>query len=166
MGGNGSTGGNRSKYHNKNSNSGNAGGHNRKNSTGGGGRGGPSSQTNNPTGSDGQSNAPWPTYSHPWQGHMLCTPAPCPLDNSVHRPLWPHRASTSLVPPCRAAAAVAAIVPASHRRPRMELLAQCGLGPEVAGQLFQLHGAPPASYLDPGLGGGLQRDAPHHSISW
>jgi hypothetical protein len=39
----GSTGGNRSKYHNKNRNSGNDGGHNDKNSTGGGGRGGCSS---------------------------------------------------------------------------------------------------------------------------
>jgi hypothetical protein len=26
--------------------------------------------------------------------------------------------------------------------------------------------AQPAPYLGPGLGGGLQRDAPHHSVSW
>jgi hypothetical protein len=65
-GGNGGTGGNRSKYHNKNRNSGNSGGHNGKNSTGGGGHGGSSSQTTAPTGSDGRTNSPWPTYGHPW----------------------------------------------------------------------------------------------------
>jgi hypothetical protein len=30
----------------------------------------------------------------------------------------------------------------------------------------QGHDASPASYLGPGLGGGLRRDAPHHSINW
>jgi hypothetical protein len=40
------------------------------------------------------------------------------------------------------------------------------LGPTVVGQLFQLHGASPVSYLGPGLGGGLRRDTPYHSISW
>jgi hypothetical protein len=65
-GGNGGTGGNRSKYHNKNRNSGNGSGHNDKNSTGGGGRGGSSSQTTAPTGSDSRTNAPWLTYSHLW----------------------------------------------------------------------------------------------------
>jgi hypothetical protein len=63
---NSSIGGNRSKYHNKNRNSGNGGGHNGKNNTGGGGRGGSSSQTTASTGSDGRTNAPWPTYGHPW----------------------------------------------------------------------------------------------------
>jgi hypothetical protein len=57
-GGNDGTGGNRSKYHNKNRNSGNGGSHNSKNSTGGGGRGGSFSQTTAPTGSDGRTNAP------------------------------------------------------------------------------------------------------------
>jgi hypothetical protein len=65
-GGNGRTCGNRSKYHNKNHNSGNGGGHNDKNSIGGRGRGGSSSQTTTPTGFDGRTNAPWPTYGHPW----------------------------------------------------------------------------------------------------
>jgi hypothetical protein len=65
-GGNGGTGGNWSKYHNKNHNSGNDDGHNGKNSTGGGGHGGSSSQTTVPIGSDGQTNAPWLTYDHPW----------------------------------------------------------------------------------------------------
>jgi hypothetical protein len=77
-GGNGGTGGNRSKYHNKNRNSGNGGGHNGKNNTGGGGRGGSSSQTTAPTGSDGRTNAPWPTYDHPWQRHMTMYPGPVP----------------------------------------------------------------------------------------
>jgi hypothetical protein len=65
-GGNGGACGNRSKYHNKNCNSGNGSGHNGKNSTGGGGRGGSSNQTTAPTGSNGRTNAPWPTYGHPW----------------------------------------------------------------------------------------------------
>jgi hypothetical protein len=43
--GNGSVGGNQTKYHNKNHNSGHGGGHNDKNSTGGGGHGGSSGQT-------------------------------------------------------------------------------------------------------------------------
>jgi hypothetical protein len=75
---NGGTGGNRSKYHNKNRNSGNGSGHNGKNNIGGGGRGGSTSQTTAPTGSDGRPNAPWPTYSHPWQGHMTMYPGPMP----------------------------------------------------------------------------------------
>jgi hypothetical protein len=66
------------KYHNKNRNSGNGGGHNDKNSTGGEGHGGSSSQTTTPTGSDGRTNAPWPTYGHPWQGHMTMYPGPVP----------------------------------------------------------------------------------------
>jgi hypothetical protein len=57
--------GNRSKYHNKNRTSGTGGGHNGKNNTGSGGSGGSSSQTTVPTGSDGRTNAPWPTYAHP-----------------------------------------------------------------------------------------------------
>jgi hypothetical protein len=71
-------------------------------------------------------------------------------------------------PPVRAAAAAAAavVVPASRPGPRMEPLSRCQLGLAVVGQLFQIRGAPPASYHDLGLGGGLRRDAPHHSISW
>jgi hypothetical protein len=91
------------------------------------------------------------------------TPA---ADSSVRMPSWPHRASTSLPPPVRATTAAAAAVPASRPGPRMEPLARRQLGPAVVDQPFQLHGAPPASYLGPGLGGGLRRDAPHHSISW
>jgi hypothetical protein len=45
----------------------------------------------------------------------------------------------------------------------MEPLTRRQLGPAVAGLLLQLHGAPPASYLGPGLGGGLRCDAPHHT---
>jgi hypothetical protein len=62
-GDNSSAGGNRSKNHNKNRNSGYGGGHNDKNSTGGGGRGG----------SFGRTNAPRPTYDHPWQ---VCASSP------------------------------------------------------------------------------------------
>jgi hypothetical protein len=48
-GGNDGTGGNRTKYHNKNCHSGTGGGHNGKNSTDGGGRGDSSSQPTAPT---------------------------------------------------------------------------------------------------------------------
>jgi hypothetical protein len=72
------TGGNRTKYNNKNCNSSNGGGHNGKNNTGGGGRGDSSGQTTTPTGSDGRTNALWPTYDHPWQGHMTMYPGPVP----------------------------------------------------------------------------------------
>jgi hypothetical protein len=72
------TGGNRTKYNNKNRNSSNGGGHNGKNNTGGGGRGDSSDQTTTPTGSDGRTNALWPTYDHPWQGHMTMYPGPVP----------------------------------------------------------------------------------------
>jgi hypothetical protein len=51
-------------------------------------------------------------------------------------------------PPVQAAAIAAAdVVPASHPGPRMKPLAQQQLGPAVAGQLFQLHGAPPPPTL-------------------
>jgi hypothetical protein len=99
-GGNGGTGGNRTKYNNKNRNSGNGGNHNGKNSTGGGGRGGSSGQTTTPTGSDGRIKGPWPTYGHPWQGHMTMYPSLVPLDSSARRPSWPHRASTRLQTSC------------------------------------------------------------------
>jgi hypothetical protein len=72
-GGNGGTGGNQNKYNNKNRNSGNG-----KNNNGDGGRGGSSGQTTAFTGSDGRTNAPWPTYDHPWQGHMTMYLGPVP----------------------------------------------------------------------------------------
>jgi hypothetical protein len=63
---NNDTGGNRNKYNNKNRNSDNGSGNNGKNSNDGGGRGGSSGQTIAPTGSNGRTNTPWPTYDHPW----------------------------------------------------------------------------------------------------
>jgi hypothetical protein len=59
----------------KNCTSGNGGGNNSKNSNGSRGRGGSSGQTTAPTGSDGRTNAPRPTYDHPWQGHVTMYPA-------------------------------------------------------------------------------------------
>jgi hypothetical protein len=53
----------------------------------------------------------------------------------------------------------------NNKNPRMEPLAQRKLGPAVAGQLLRHHSAPLAPFLGLGLGGGLRRDAPHHSIS-
>jgi hypothetical protein len=67
-------------------------------------------------------------------------------------------------PPVRAIAV--AVVPAGRPGPRMEPLSRRRLGLAVVGQLLQHNGAPPAPYLGPGLGGGLRRDAPHHSVSW
>jgi hypothetical protein len=72
-------GNNWSKYHNKNRNSSNGDDHNGKNNTSGGGCGGSSSQTITPASSDGQTNAPWLTYDHPWQGHMTMYPGPVPV---------------------------------------------------------------------------------------
>jgi hypothetical protein len=83
-GGNSSTSGNRNKYNNKNHNSGNGSGNNDKNSNDDGGRGGSSGQTIAPIGSDGRTNTPWPTYGHPWQGHM--TMYPCPVPTRQQRP--------------------------------------------------------------------------------
>jgi hypothetical protein len=77
-GGNDGTGGNRTKYNNKNRNSGNDGGHNSKNNTDGRGRGDSSGQTTAPTGSTSRTNAPWPTYDHLWQGHMTMYSGPVP----------------------------------------------------------------------------------------
>jgi hypothetical protein len=71
-------GGNQTKYHNKNHNSGNGDGHNGKNNTGDRGCDGSSSHTTAPTGSNGQTNAPCPTYGHLWQGHMTMYPGPVP----------------------------------------------------------------------------------------
>jgi hypothetical protein len=48
----------------------------------------------------------------------------------------------------------------------MEPLARRKMGSAVAGQVLQHHGAPPTPYLGLGLGDGLRRDAPHHSVSW
>jgi hypothetical protein len=78
-GGNSGTDGNRNKYNNKNRNSDNGGGNNGKNSNSGEGYGGSSGQTTAPTGSDGRTNAPWPTYGHPWQGYMTIYPGPMPV---------------------------------------------------------------------------------------
>jgi hypothetical protein len=76
--GNNGTGGNRTKYNNKNHNNGNGGGHHGKNSTSGGGHGVSSGQTTAPTGSDGRTMGPWPTYGHPWQGHITIYSGPMP----------------------------------------------------------------------------------------
>jgi hypothetical protein len=75
---NGGTSGDRNKYNNKNHNSGNGGDNNGKNSNDDGGHGGSSGQTTAPTCSDGRTDAPWPTYGHPWQGHMTMYPSPVP----------------------------------------------------------------------------------------
>jgi hypothetical protein len=69
-GGNSGNSGNRNKNNNKNRNSGHGGGNNGRNSNGSGGRNSSSGQTTIPTASDGRTDTPWPTYGHPWQGHM------------------------------------------------------------------------------------------------
>jgi hypothetical protein len=97
---NGSTGGNQTKYNNKHRNSGNGDGNNGKNNTGNEGRGGSSGQTTTPIDFADRTNTPCPTYGHLWQGHMTMYPAPCPLDNSVRKPSWPHQVSTCLPASC------------------------------------------------------------------
>jgi hypothetical protein len=69
-GGNSGNSGHRNKNNNKNRN---GGGNN-----GNGGRNSCSSQTTVPTASDGRTDTPWPTYSHPWQEHMTIYPGPVP----------------------------------------------------------------------------------------
>jgi hypothetical protein len=69
-GGNSGNSGNRNKNNSKNCNSGHGGGNNDRNSNGSGGRNSSSGQTTLPTASDGRTGTPWPTYGHPWQGHM------------------------------------------------------------------------------------------------
>jgi hypothetical protein len=160
-------GGNRTKYTNKNHNSGNSGGHNGKNSTDDGGRGVSSRQTTAPlVPTIGPTHRGRPTATR-GRGHMTMYPGSCARWTAVSAGFRGHtRPQHVSRPPVRAtAAAAAAAVPASRPGPRMEPLARCKLGPVVAGQLLQHHDAPPASYLSPGLGGRLWRDAPHHSIS-
>jgi hypothetical protein len=71
-------GGGNSDNRNKNRNSSSGGGNNDKNNNGGGGRNSSSGPTTAPTTSNGKTGAPWPTYGHPWQGHMTIYPGPVP----------------------------------------------------------------------------------------
>jgi hypothetical protein len=73
-GGNG--GGIWNRNNNKNRNNDNDGGTNGKNSNGGSGRNNSSGQPIAPSTSDGRTGTPWPTYGHPWQGHMTVYPSP------------------------------------------------------------------------------------------
>jgi hypothetical protein len=74
----GDNSGNRNKNNNKNRNDGHGGGNNNRNSNGSGDRNSSSGQTTVPTTSDGRTDMPWPTYNHPWQGHMTIYPGPVP----------------------------------------------------------------------------------------
>jgi hypothetical protein len=69
--------GHRNKNNNKNCNGGHGGGNNGRNN-GSGGRNSSSGQTIVPTAFDGRTGMPWPTYGHPWQGHMTIYPGPVP----------------------------------------------------------------------------------------
>jgi hypothetical protein len=73
-GGNNNNGSNR----NKNRNGSHGGGNNGSNNNDNGGRNSSSGQTTAPTTSDGRTRAPWPTYGHPWQGHMTVYSDPLP----------------------------------------------------------------------------------------
>jgi hypothetical protein len=72
-GGNSGNGGYRNKNNNKNCNGGHGGGNN-----GSDGCNSSSAQTTASTASDGRTGTPWPTYGHPWQGHMTVYPGPVP----------------------------------------------------------------------------------------
>jgi hypothetical protein len=76
--GNSGNGGHRNKNYNKNRNGGHGGGNNGRTSNGSGGRNSSFGQTTAPTASDGRTGTPWPTYGHPWQGHMTIYPGPVP----------------------------------------------------------------------------------------
>jgi hypothetical protein len=77
-GGNNSNSGHRNKNNNKNRNGGHGSGNNGKNNNDSGGRNSSSGQTTVPTASNGRTGTPWPTYGHPWQGHMTVYPSPVP----------------------------------------------------------------------------------------
>jgi hypothetical protein len=77
-GGNSSNSGHRNKNNNKNRNGDHGGGNNDRNNNGTGGRNSSSGQTTIPTASEGRTVMPWPTYDHPWQGHMTVYPGPVP----------------------------------------------------------------------------------------
>jgi hypothetical protein len=77
-GGNSGNGGHRNKNYNKNRNNGHDGGNNGRTRNDSGGHNSSSGQTNAPTASDGRTGTPWPTYGHPWQGHMTVYPGPVP----------------------------------------------------------------------------------------
>jgi hypothetical protein len=66
------------KNNKKNYNGGHGGGNNGRNSNSSDSRNSSSGQTTVPTVSDGRTNTPWPTYDHPWQGHMTIYPDPVP----------------------------------------------------------------------------------------
>jgi hypothetical protein len=70
--------GHRNKNNNKNCNGSHGGGNNSRNNNGSGGRTSSSGQPTVPTASDGGTGTPWPTYGHPWQGHMTIYPGPVP----------------------------------------------------------------------------------------
>jgi hypothetical protein len=77
-GGNSGNGGHRNKNNNKNRNGDHGGGNNGRNNNGSGGRNSSSRQTTAPTASDSRTSTPWPTYGHPWQGHMIVYPGLVP----------------------------------------------------------------------------------------
>jgi hypothetical protein len=76
--GNNDNGGHRNKNYNKNRNDGHGGGNNGRTSNGSGSRNSSSGQTTAPNASDSRTGTPWPTYGHPWQGHMTVYPGPVP----------------------------------------------------------------------------------------
>jgi hypothetical protein len=83
-GGNSGNSDHRNKNNNKNRNSGHGGGNNGKNNNGSGGHNSSSGQTTVPTASDGKTNMQWPTYGHPWQGHLTVYLSLVPTEQ--HRP--------------------------------------------------------------------------------
>jgi hypothetical protein len=74
----GGNSGHRNKNNNKNRNDDYGGGNNSRNNNGSGGRNSSSGQTTVPTVFDSRTGTPWPTYGHPWLGHMTVYPGPVP----------------------------------------------------------------------------------------
>jgi hypothetical protein len=77
-GGNNSNSGHQNKNNKKNRNGGHGGGNNGTNNNDSGSRNSSSGKTIVSTASNDRTGTPWPTYSHPWQGHMTIYPGPMP----------------------------------------------------------------------------------------
>jgi hypothetical protein len=164
----GGNSGHRNKNNNKNRNGGHSGGNNGRNNNGSGGHNSSSDQTPIPTASDGRTDTPWPTYSHPWQGHMTVYLGPVPTGQqhpqAFMTTLGPYPSPGFLPDQQQQQPLYQQAAPAPS--PGWNPLGRRRLGPAIASLLLQHHGAPPTSDFSPRLGGRLRRDAPHHSASW
>jgi hypothetical protein len=127
-------------------------GKNKKTAGGGRGRGGTSGNATPtppaPSGTDAKVPASWPTYVNPWQGHIAMYPGPLP--GGFQRPQALMAAPGYYPAPgdTRAAATCFVSAPGTSQLVTLDWI---GLGPAVAGELLQHHGAYSTTHY-PGLG--------------